>query len=259
LKGSNRKVSFLNYVVAMKQVPDLQQMRIRDKKPVLTDVPFEFGKIDKSALETAVQLKEANGGEVIVVSVGNEELSETLKDAMACGGDRANVIVDDDVDELQSADKALLLAGLIQEVDDVGLILFAEGSADNYSGQVGSRVAQILGYPQIGFASAIRFEGDKVIVTRALEDSFEEVEATLPAVVIVADGMNTPRLATVTQILQAGRKPKEIKDLSDVDFEGKDLTQTIDNLAPDTSRKKQELKDVEEIVGILKETGVVER
>ena len=243
----------------MKQVPDVQQIRIRDKKPIISDVPVEFGKIDKNALEAAVQLKEAYGGEVVVVSVGNEELTETLKDAMACGGDRANVIADDSIDRLQSADKATLLALLIREIEDVGLVFFSEGSADNYSGQVGSRVAQILGYPQVGFATEVRLEGDRAMVTRALEHSFEEVEVSLPAVIIVAADLNTPRLASVIQILQAGKKPKEIKELSDIEFASRDLTSVIDNLAPDTSRKKQELKSCDEIVAVFKDEGIIER
>lgn len=249
----------MNYVVAMKQVPDVQQIRIRDKKPIITDIPVEFGKIDKNALEAAVQLKEVHGGEVIVVSVGNDELIETVKDAMACGGDRANIIADDEVDELQSAEKAALLAELIREIDDVGLIFFAEGSADNYSGQIGSRVAQILGYPQVGFVTEVRLEGDKAVVSRALENSFEDIEVSLPAVVIVAADLNEPRLASVIQILQAGKKPKEVKELSDVAFAVRNLTHVIDNLAPDTSRKKQKLKDCNELIAVLKDEGIIER
>lgn len=249
----------LKYVVAMKQVPDLQQLRMRNGRPVLEDVPVEFGKIDKNALETAVQLQEANGGEVVVVSVGNEELMETIKEAMAAGADSASLIVDDDTAELSSLDNARLLAQLIQEIDDIGLIFFAEGSADNYSGQVGSEVAEILDLPQVGYVNSVRIDGDKAVLTRVLEKVYEEIEVALPAVVIVAADLNTPRLPSVMQVLKAGKKPKEIQDLSDVDYEKVLSVKTLDALAPDTSRKMQELKDEDEIVGVLKDDGFIGR
>lgn len=249
----------MKYVVAMKQVPDLQQLRMRDRKPILTDVPVEFGKIDKNALEAAVQLKEANGGEVVVVSVGNDELTDTIKEAMAAGADSASMVVDEDTAELKSVDNAKLLAQLIKEIDDIGLIFFAEGSADNYSGQVGSEVAQILGYPQVGFVKAVQIAGDKAILTRDLENSTEEIEVVLPAVVIVAADLNTPRLPSITQVLQAGKKPKEIQDLSDLDYESVVSVRTLEAIAPDTSRKMQELKSVDDIVGVLNADGFIGR
>ncbi|MCL1846989.1 MAG: electron transfer flavoprotein beta subunit/FixA family protein [Coriobacteriia bacterium] len=237
----------------------MQQLRIRDKKPVLTDIPLEFGKIDKNALECAVSLKEACGGEVIIAAVGSGELTETIKDGLACGADRATMIADDGVDALQSADVAVLLVRLIKELDDVGLIFFAEGSADNYSGQVGSRVAQLLGYPQVGFACDVRMEGDRAVVTRALEGSFEEVEVDLPAVVIVASDLNKPRLPTVIQILKAGKKPQEVTDLAAVGHEASELTVCVENLAPDTDRKKQELAGSTELLAVLKENGIIDK
>jgi len=243
----------------MKQVPDLQQLRIRDRKPVLTDIPKEFGKIDKNALECAVQLKEAHGGEVVIVSVGSEELVETLKDGLACGGDRASIISDDAAACLTSADTARLLAHLIKELDDVGLIFFAEGSADNYSGQVGSRVAELLGYPQVGFANELVIEGEKAVVTRALENSYEKLEVDLPAVIIVASDLNKPRLPSVIQILQAGKKPKEVKELADIDFAPRELSVCISSLAPDTARGMQKLDGVDGIIDVLKDQGTIER
>jgi len=249
----------LNYVVAMKQVPDLQQLRIRDKKPVLTDIPLELGKIDKNALECAVKLREEHGGEVIIVSVGNEELPETLKDGLACGANRARIIADNRIDGLQSADKARLLAGLIEGIDEVGIIFFAEGSADNYSGQVGSRVAEILGYPQVGYTSEVRLDGEKAIVTRTLENSFEDVEVALPAVIIVVQDLNKPRLPSVIQILQAGKKPKEQLTLADIAFEARELTVCHTNLAPDTDRKMQELTGCDEMLDVLADIGVTWR
>ncbi|MCX5779535.1 MAG: electron transfer flavoprotein beta subunit/FixA family protein, partial [Firmicutes bacterium] len=143
----------MNIVVAVKQIPDLQQVRIRNRKPVLDGVPFTLGLIDKNALEAGVHLKEVSGAKLIVVSVGNEEVEETMKEALAAGADEAYLVIDDQLSDVDSSISAQVLAAAIQKMDDVGLLLFGEGSGDNYSGQVSSRVAEILGFPQVGYAS----------------------------------------------------------------------------------------------------------
>lgn len=250
----------MNYVVAMKQIPDLQQLRIKNKKPIVDGTPLIFGAIDKNALEAAVQMKETVGGEVIVVSVGNEELEETIKEAMAAGGDRAILVADDRTSELQSFDNAAIIAELIKKIEDTQLIFFAEGSGDNYSGQVGSIVASLLGYPQVGFVTAVEAQGDKAIVTRSLEDGDEVVEVTLPAVLIVAAGLNTPRIPAVTAVLKAGKKPKEVKTLKDLDYkQAEPKIKTLENLAPDTDRKQQQIKSVDDILVIMREDGLLRR
>lgn len=79
----------------MKQIPDLQQIRISNRRPVLQDVPLTFGGIDKSALEAAVVLKESLGEvKVWVLSAGSEELEDTVKEALAAGGDEAYLVID---------------------------------------------------------------------------------------------------------------------------------------------------------------------
>lgn len=246
----------MNIVVAMKQVPDLQQMRIRNRQPVLSGVPVTFGKIDKNALEAAVQLREANGGEVIVVSVGSEELEDTIKEAAAAGADSSVLVADDEAAELDSAAVASVLAEAIQKVEDVGLIIFGEGSGDNYSGQVGSRVAELLDMPQVGSVSEIALAVGKAQLTRSLEDSLQVVEVELPAVVIVAADLNEPRIPSVTQVLKAGKKPKEVFELDDFDSPNNKTVASISNLAPEVNRKRIQVKSVGELVEVLKSEGL---
>ena len=155
-----KELKGMNIVVAMKQIPDLQQIRIRNRKPVLDDVALTFGNIDKNALEAGVQLKEATGGNLIVVSVGSEALEDTIKEALAAGADEAYMVLNDELEEMESSRSARLIGETIKKMDDVGIILFGEGSGDNYSGQVGSRVAQILGLPQVGYAKSIIINGN---------------------------------------------------------------------------------------------------
>lgn len=250
----------MNIVVPMKQIPDLQQLRIRNRKAIMEDVPLTFGKIDKNALEAAVQLKEIHGGEVIAVSVGNEELEDTVKEAAAAGADRSYLVAEDDADNLESADAAKVLAEVIKKIDDVGLIIFGEGSGDNYSGQVGSRVAEILNLPQIGSVTEITINGKAVQAVKSLENRIEVLEVQMPAVIMVAGDLNEPRLPSVTQVLKAGRKPKELIELDDLDVQiDGNAIETLSNLAPEMNRKRIKVKSVGEIVEVLKTEGFMGR
>lgn len=241
-------------VVAMKQIPDLQQVRIKDKKPVFAGVPQTFGDIDKSALETAVQIVEEFGGKTVVVAVGTEELEDVAKEAMAAGGDESVLVADDATAELESYDTASIIAELVSKMEDVDLVFFAEGSGDNYSGQVGSIVAELLGYPQVGFAKSVEIADGKATVVRALEEGDETVEVQLPAVIMVSSGINKPRIPSVMQVLKAGKKPKEVLDLDDLDYQpsGAKIAM-LENLAPDTARKQQPIKGADELVEIIRE------
>ncbi len=243
----------MKIVVAMKQIPDLQQIRIKDRKPLLDGVPLTFGKIDKNALEAAVQIKEAADGEVVVVSAGNEELEDTIKEAMAADADSAVLLIDDEVEKMDSAQTAEALAKLIKQVEGYDLILFGEGSADNYSGQMGSRVAEILELPQAAYVTSIDIEGTTAIVKRSLENQDEILALQLPAVISVAADLNEPRIPAVSKVLKAGRKPKDIFVLDDLNIEISEvLVSTSSTLAPESNRKGIELKSISELVGILK-------
>ncbi|HEX3011397.1 MAG TPA: electron transfer flavoprotein subunit beta/FixA family protein, partial [Syntrophomonadaceae bacterium] len=194
----------MNIIVAMKQIPDLQQIRIRDRKPVLDDVNYTFGNIDKNALEAAVQIKETVDAKVTVLCVGSEELEDTVKEALAAGADEAKLVINEKA--LDSAMNAQLIAAAVKEAQP-DLLLFGEGSGDNYSSQVGSRVAQILGLPQVNYATKVEVQDGGAIVTRSLEDCDEIIKVDLPAVISVAADLNHPRIPSVMQILKAGKKP----------------------------------------------------
>ncbi|HBQ86793.1 MAG TPA: electron transfer flavoprotein subunit alpha [Syntrophomonas sp.] len=248
----------MNILVAVKQIPDLQQVRIRNRQPVLEDVPLTLGNIDKNALEAAVNLKDRLDGNVIVLSVGTENVADTVKEALAAGADEAYLIADDKLDGLESAGVAALLAELVQKIDDVGLILFGEGSGDNYSGQAGSRTAKILGLPQAGYVSGLDIDDSTVRVTRTLEDGEEIVELPMPAVITIAAGINEPRIPSVTQILKAGKKPMQVLTLGDMQYRlGVSQIKTISNLAPDNARRQIKVKSVAELVQALQAEGVI--
>ncbi|MDD3023549.1 MAG: electron transfer flavoprotein subunit beta/FixA family protein [Syntrophomonadaceae bacterium] len=251
----------MNIVVAMKQIPDLQQIRIRNRKPVFDDVPMTLGAIDKNALEAGINLRESQGGKVTVLSAGNEDLEDTIKEALAAGADEAFLVLDEALGNAGSDVAAMVLAASIKKMEAVDLILFGEGSADNYSGQVGSRVAALLDWPQIGYASSLELNGNILRATRSLEDGEEIVEVNLPAVVTVISGINEPRIPSVTQILKAGKKPKEVLETDDLNLEipAEAKVVSLSNLAPESERKRSVLKSVDELVQALKNENMIGR
>lgn len=250
----------MNIVVAMKQIPDLQQIRIRNRQPVFDDVPLTLGPIDKNALEAAVSIKEHLEGQVTVLSAGDENVEDTVKEALAAGADQCYLVLDDALNGAESSVIAEVLAAALKQMDTPDLILFGEGSGDNYSGQVGSRVAAILNLPQVGYANAIEIEGGKAVVTRSLENCEEVVEVTLPAVVTVISGINEPRIPSVSQILKAGRKPKEIMEPDELNIElGASKLATLSNLAPETQRKRVVVKSVDELIQALTSEALIGR
>lgn len=250
----------MNIVVAMKQVPDLQQVRIRNRQPVFEDVPLTLGNIDKNALEAGVTLKDELGAKLIVVSAGNEELEDTIKEALAAGADEAYLVADDALDNIASENSASMIAAAIKNIEDVGVILFGEGSGDNYSGQVASRVAEILDLPEVGYAKAIEVNGNTAKIVRSLEDCEEIVEVTLPVVITVVSEINEVRIPSVTQILKAGKKPKEVVTPDDLGVAvAKPMISTLSNLAPISERKGIVVKSVDELVKALSSEGLIGR
>lgn len=250
----------MNIVVAMKQIPDLQQIRIRNRQPIFDDVPLTLGNIDKSALEAGVVLKEAAEAKLFVVSAGNEELEDTIKEALAAGADEAFLVTDDSLDNIDSETSAALIAEAVKKIDAVGIILFGEGSGDNYSGQVASRVAEILDLPQIGYVKSIELANNKVKVVRSLEDCEEVVESELPVVISVVSDINEVRIPSVTQILKAGKKPKEVVTPDELGIDiAKPAVVTDSNLAPESERKGIAVKSVDELVKALTSEGLIGR
>ncbi len=236
----------MEIIVCLKQVPDLQQIRIKreTREPVLEGAPFVFGAFEKNALEEAVRLREKHGGKVIALALGNAKLKDTIIEALAMGADEAVMLTDPAFAGGGSAGTAQALAAAVRKIGKFDLILMGEGSADNYSGQVTGRVAELLDLPQITYARALSVEGNRVRVTRDLEDALEVVEAELPVVVSATSELNTPRLPPLTAILKASKKPIKTFTPADLGLAADQVgakaavVQTLSNLAPEQERKQ---------------------
>jgi electron transfer flavoprotein beta subunit len=255
----------------MKQVVDLQQIRIRrdTREPVLDGLPVLFGDMDKNALEEAVRIKEKHGAKVTVLSVGSAKLKETVLEALAIGADEACVVIDPACEGSDTAASALTLAAAIKKIGSYDLILVGEGSTDNYSGQIGSRLAEILNIPQITYVRGLTIQDRTITAVRDMEDALEIVKATSPVIISVTSEINKPRRAPLTQILRASRKPLNLWSLKELDIAPDKVgvtssgIQVISNLAPEQERKGVIFEgDVEEsvvkLVGALRKEGALQ-
>ncbi|MBI5652934.1 MAG: electron transfer flavoprotein subunit beta/FixA family protein [Chloroflexi bacterium] len=255
----------MDIIVCLKQVADLQQIRIKreTREPVLEGAPFIFGQFEKNALEAAVRLKEKNGGKVIALALGNAKIKDTIIEALAMGADEAVIIPDLALAMSGSANVAQVLAAAIRKIGKFDLILMGEGSADNYSGQIIGRVAELLDIPQITYVRELSVEANRVRATRDLEDALEVVEADLPAIVSATSELNTPRLPPLTAILKASKKPIATWSANDLGISADaKAVNTLSNLAPQQERKQvlfegDVAKAVDELVKQLQKEGVV--
>lgn len=261
----------MNIIVCMKQVVDLEQIRIKadSRQPVLDGLPVLFGDFDKCALEESVRLKEKEGGKVTAVAAGSAKLKDTIKEALAIGADEAILLTDAAFQGSDTMGSARLLAKAVEKIGEYDLILLGDGSADNYSGQVPPRLAELLNLPQVGSVREMEVVDKKVRAVRDLEDALEVVEVDLPAVISVTSELNTPRLPPLSAILKAGRKPvhtwgpDDLGITTDLVGEAASTIEVLSNLAPLQDRKQIVFEDAEEgvvdLVRALQREGVLEQ
>ncbi|WP_263358539.1 electron transfer flavoprotein subunit beta/FixA family protein [Acidicapsa ligni] len=211
----------MKIIVAIKQVPE-RDARIRidatGKWIDLNDVEFTLNESDAYALEEALLLKEAHGGEVIVISAGPERVGQTIREALAKGADRAIHIESDDLAQYDALGVARLLAAAIKD-EAADLILTGLQSDDLGLGQTGVIVAELLGVPHASLILKIEATGNGVAtgnglkVLRELEDGwFQHIELPMPAVLTIQSGNTKLRYATLMGIKKA--KTKEVKRIA---------------------------------------------
>ena len=261
----------MDIVVCMKQIPDLQQIRIKERKPILEGTPLIWGDLDKNAIEEAAKIKEKLGdAKITVVAKGSEKLQQGILEPLAMGADEAVLLTDPAFEGSDSIGTAKVLAKAIEKIGAYDLILLGEGSTDNYSGLVGSALAELLDLPEITYVRELDVEDGKVKAVRNMEESFEVVEASMPVVVTVAQEINEPRLPKFMAIRKAGAKPRHEWGPADIglsaDEVGKNAlsVEVLTNLAPEQDRKNIILEGdldekIDKLVDALIKEGVLGR
>ena len=261
----------MDVIVCMKQIPDLQQIRIKERKPILDNVPLVWGDLDKNAMEEASKIKEAvEGVKVTVVALGSDKLQQGILEPLAMGADEAVLLTDPAFAGSDSMGTAKVLAKAIEKTGSYDLIILGEGSTDNYSGIVASALAELLNLPEITYVRELEVEDGKIKAVRNMEESFEVMQADLPALVTVAQEINEPRLPKFMAIRKAGAKPRHEWGPDDLGLAADEVGQnalsveTLSNLAPEQDRKNIILKGdlaerIDALVDALTKEGVLGR
>ncbi|MBF0173086.1 MAG: electron transfer flavoprotein subunit beta/FixA family protein [Magnetococcales bacterium] len=215
-------------------------------------VPGVINPFDEIALEEAIRLKEQGiAQEVMVVGAGPETWEGTLRTALAMGADRALLMrMDPGAQPLEVA-RGLAFCAREYACD---LILMGRQGVDCDHGVTAPMTAGMLGWPQATFVSRIEFDQDRVTVMRSVEGGQERLQLSLPAVISVDLGLNTPRYASLPNIMKARAKPVEV--LSQPRLQG--VSWKIAAFLPPPARPAgRQVASVEELVEQLDRAGVL--
>src|SRR5580693_5978853 len=198
----------MKILVPVKRVVDYNvKVRVKaDGSGVETaGVKMSMNPFDEIGVEEAVRLKEAGvATEIVAVSMGPQGCQETIRTALAMGADRGIHVLSDA--ELQPLAVAKLLKAIAAK-EQPQLVILGKQAIDDDSNQTGQMVAALLGWPQATFASKLKLEGGKALVTREIDGGLETIELTLPAVLTTDLRLNEPRYASLPNIMKAKKKP----------------------------------------------------
>jgi electron transfer flavoprotein beta subunit len=198
----------MKVLVAVKRVIDYNvKIRVKaDKTGVETaNVKMSMNPFDEIGVEEAVRLKEAGTAtEIVAVSMGPQACQETIRTALAMGADRGIHVLTEA--ELQPLAVAKLLKALCDK-EQPRLAILGKQAIDDDSNQTGQMLAALLGWSQATFASKLKIEGEKALVTREIDGGLETVELKLPAVMTTDLRLNEPRYASLPNIMKAKKKP----------------------------------------------------
>ncbi|NRB72395.1 MAG: electron transfer flavoprotein subunit beta/FixA family protein [Xanthomonadales bacterium] len=249
----------MKILVGIKRAVDYNvRIRVRsDGSGVETDgVKMSINPFDEIALEEALRIKEAGkASEVIVVSVGGQDVQQQLRTGLAMGADRA-IQVEADSSTLQPLTLAQVLKALAEQ-EDVGLVMLGKQAIDDDSNQVGQMLAAVWGRPQATFASKVVLEGSTATVTREVDAGLETIEIDLPAVITSDLRLNEPRFVKLPDIMKAKRKPL---DVIAIDTLGGDAGHAIEaghHEPPQARSRGIMVDDAGALVGELKNRGLL--
>ena len=258
----------MKILVPVKRVVDFNvKVRVKaDQTGVeLANVKMSMNPFDEIAVEEALKLKEAGKAtEVIAVSAGTTACQETLRTAMAMGADRA-ILIETDVELQPLAVAKLLKAVAVKE--GVGLVILGKQAIDDDSNQTGQMLAALLDWPQAVFASKVELgdpstssgtgSAQTARVTREIDGGLETVEVKMPAVVTVDLRLNTPRYATLPNIMKAKKKPLDTVKPADLGVDVTPRLKTAKVAEPAKRKAGIMVKDVGELIDKLRNEAKV--
>lgn len=250
----------MNIYVLVKRTFDTEEKIVVSGGHIQEDgAEFIINPYDEYAIEEAIQVRDAHGGEVTVITMGDEEAEKQLRTALAMGADKAVLINTEDVEDLDQFSAAHILAEYLKD-KEADLILAGNVAIDGGSGQVGPRVAELLGINYVTTITNLEINGDTVAIKRDVEGDTEELETSLPLLVTAQQGLNEPRYPSLPGIMKAKKKPLEELELDDLDIDEDDVeakTETVEIYLPPKKEAGKVLQgdlqdQVKELVGLLR-------
>ena len=207
----------MKIAVCVKQVPDATVHKRIDPATKRLDRSGEaaLNPTDLNAVEEALRIKEAQGGEVVLISFGPERAIDSLRKALAMGADRAVLVSDEGAAGSDLLGTARALAGALER-ESADLVLFGQSSGDGDGAVLWAAVADKLRRPVVSQVAALTIEPGSVTGKRQTEHGYDVISAPLPALVAVSDAINEPRYPSLKGIMGAKTKPQETLSLQDV-------------------------------------------
>jgi electron transfer flavoprotein beta subunit len=253
---------FVKIVVTVKQVPDPNSVTaLEADHTVARDKEVVLDPGDECGVEEGLQLKEAHGGEVILVSMGPERAKDAIRKGLSMGADRGLLITDA---ELAGADAMLtaraLAAAIKPEAPDV--VICGTESYDGSTGMVPPMLAELLGMTQLSLAKKVEVDGSTIRIHRQTADGYQVVEATTPVLITVTAGIAEPRYASLKGIMAARSKEIKLIGLADLGIERGEPAETIQGLTVAETRKagvviQDDGTAVDRIIQVLAEAKVI--
>ena len=249
----------MKILVPVKRVVDYN-IKIRIKSDgsgvELANVKMSMNPFDEIAVEEALRQKEAGKAtEVIIVSIGPAQASETIRTALAMGADRGILIKSDALVEPLTVAK--LLKGVVA-AEQPGLVIMGKQAIDDDCNQTGQMLAALLNWPQGTFASRLAIEEDGVRVTREVDGGLQTVRLKTPAIVTTDLRLNEPRYASLPNIMKAKKKPIADKTPADYGVDTAPRLEVLKTTEPPVRKAGVKVKTVAELIDKLKnEAGAI--
>mgnify|MGYP001966991868 FL=1 len=243
----------MKVLIAIKRVIDYNvKIRVKsDHTGVETNnVKMSMNPFDEIAVEEGIQMLESGAAsEVVAVSMGPDQCQETIRTALAMGCDRG-IHVSTDIN-LEPLAVAKLLASIVAK-ENPKLVILGKQAIDDDSNQTGQMLSAILGWSQGTFASNISIEDDNAKVTREIDGGLETLNIKLPSVITTDLRLNTPRYASLPNIMKAKKKPIDTLTPEELKIDVTNRLSTIKVVDPPTREAGVKVETVQELVDKLK-------
>lgn len=259
-----RRETMARIVACYKWVVDEADIRINPDRSVdLSKAKKKISDYDKCAIEAAVQTATAIGGKAVGLTFGTADARQSLKDALSRGLEEVYYINAEEAAQADGAATANALAAAIKKMEEVNLVICAEGASDTYQRQTAPRIGAVLDWPVATSVSKLEVTGNTLTAVRKLDDCLQTVKVELPAVVSVLPEINNPPIPTLKAVLAAGKKPVKEFSAGELNADLVPKTRVADLQGYVMSRKNLIFKDgeavdqVKELVAALKKEGVI--